>query len=322
MPAAPGAGTAAPVATRGLRFIFHCPVIRGPRTRASGVTAVHPQLQSLKAVPHNRHRPARSHTPWPHACLVLQDESMHLNLYREMGLAAEQKQAMVALWRGWHSKRRALDDGVAAALASITAASPLSRAHDLSLLAAGDDDGQSLQGTLMPMHARAGMAAGLGHGAALPALVAAWDEWYADPDAVFAHEDHMAASAMHAGDAYDPACPESLLRRAGSAGPGHPWETMRVPPLMLGQCPSTTAAAKMACEALQGAHRSVAGQILDFTVFLMLPGEVFGPQELMRMMWEPVRASSGPVDKVELCLQAVQQQRREDVFEGVDNLAV
>lgn len=243
---------------------------------------------------------------------------MHLDLYRQMELSGEQKQILVALWRSWHKKRRALDDAAAAARAALNAAAPPNGAPISPQVAAVLDGrpppdaaasaSDSASRPLTPRDPADSTAPG-GDDALLHS--------YSDTDA-----DGLSGVHGYTDTLRDFGTSDGIFRSGGSSGMDHPWEAVRAAPGLLGQCPATAQEAAAAVSAVDAAHAAVSQQLLDFSVYLFLPGEVFGMRELMLLMWAPIRGGMGPVDKVELCLQAVQQLRRETAFAGLDDLAV
>lgn len=91
---------------------------------------------------------------------------------------------------------------------------------------------------------------------------------------------------------------------------------------MQGQDAEATAKVEAALRALRWAHDAAARQVTDFMFFLVLPGEVLRPEQVMRLFWQQLCAGAGPVDVMRLCLQAVQEQQRVEAFSGVQQMAI
>lgn len=238
---------------------------------------------------------------------------MHVALYRSLGLHAAQRRAMVDLWLGWHQQRRVLSKSATTASAALTAAAPHGGVYDIPLIAAAFG--------LEPGPPNASAAANVPADPGATRTERSSRGSGSDPDSLAtpptspAERRHPATTSV--------GFPAFLAHRESAAADRDgSWGVVTVVPGLQGQCPVATENAGAAVRGMHAAHAAVADQLLDFTVFLMLPGEVLQPRDVIRMMWEPIRSGSGPVDKVQLCLEAVQQQRREDVFSGIEQLSV
>lgn len=246
----------------------------------------------------------------------MQLEGMHIHLYRALSLGDTQKQAVIDLLRDWQRRRDTLDGRAAAACADLERAAPQTLVTASRLISSA-----------------------IGRGLA-PAE---------DPQAHYdPAEPYLGAAPVECRGrsvTESPPSPPNPAQPRGFAGQGEiwidwsaegfmipedfgddcasaVWQAQPVPPGLQGQCPAATTAVAVASQETHATHADSARQLLDFAASTMLPGEVLRTEQLMRVVWEPIRAGCGPVDWLELCMHAVQQRRRQAVFSGVEPLAL
>lgn len=235
----------------------------------------------------------------------LQVESMHVRLYRALGVPQPQKLLMAALFKEWEENRGTLTHRQTDALLPLSIWCAHADTCDLGCASAvpaiAQGDAAFRLGKL-PDSARVHHTpiAGrfipvlLGRGSRDSAATLPLRRFYAEDGRLLL--DSPAAWVMS--------------KEMTAAAPG-----------LIGQCPIATIAAAETLRRLQGVHDLTCHLYQDLQSRVM-PGDLMTLMQFMHCMWCPVLHRVGPPDIVVLCQLAQQQLRWEESFAGIESLAV
>ena len=222
-----------------------------------------------------------------HATLrAVQVQNMHVHLYRQLWLSAEDKGRMADVWLAWERRRRALDRPHAAALDLLcrlpgpaTLPAPLIRC----VTACAGEDGA------LPQHAQHGGGAHQ-HRAAHAAV-----------------ESCVPASGMHRAGASAVACgPPQAAPNCGQ-----PFACAG----LLGECAVATGAAAHAMRELTAVHVADGDLNADMVDLQIQPGRILSMQTMQRQWCAHLVHEVGPADFMTLCQLAATQRSRAQAFQ-------
>ena len=206
---------------------------------------------------------------------------MHVHLYRQLWLSAEDKERMADAWVAWERRRRALDRPHAAALDLLRRLpGPASLpAHLIRCVTscAGEDGA-------LPQHTQHG---GRAHQHAVDGFAS--------------------AACMHHADASAVAC--GALRAAPNCG--QPVACAG----LLGECAVTTGAAAHAMRELTAVHVADCDLYGDIVDLQMQPGRMLSMQQMQRQWCAHLVYEVAPADFMTLCQLAATQRSRAQAFQ-------
>ena len=209
---------------------------------------------------------------------------MHVHLYRQLWLSAEDKERMADMWLAWERRRRALDRPHAAALDLLfrlpgpaTLPAPLVRC----VTACAGEDG------VLAQHAQ--------HSNGAPQQTPA-----------HAVESFGPAAGMHRADAPAVAC--GPLRAAPNCG--QPVACAG----LLGECPVATGAAVHAMRELAAVHVADGDMYADIVDVQLQPNSVLSMQQMQRQWCAHLVYEVAPADFMALCQLAATQRSRAQAF--------